>query len=203
LPPLAGCGKNAIRFAAVHPPVSLVAQADHVPEFRETSQEIEKENDMKLTLSSFVLALGLAIPAVAATTPATTVSEPAFTSFHVRLPEGLLNPAEITGCITESYGAAINSCPFEVHLAFNLPVYVQGVHDVSVQNYVNGSGTQGATCNVWSYNGDGQGSEGTNDTFDARGVQTLIFITKPFGNTIALFCDIPAGEGISSITWNP
>lgn len=125
----------------------------------------------------------------------------AFNSFHVRLP---IDPTDAPyQCITESDGAVVNGCSYEVHLSFDLPVYEAVVHTLKVQNYTHGTGSAGATCNVWSYDGNGGGMEGTNATFNLSGQQTLTFTSVLFGNSVALLCDIPSGEGIGAITWNP
>lgn len=126
----------------------------------------------------------------------------AYSSFHVRLPVGKDSDA----CITESEGAVINNCKYEVSVVFDSPVIFRKdpiVHYITAQNYVNGTGTVGATCNIWSYDGNGGGKEGTNSRFNPNGAQALTFTSLKFGNTISLLCDLPVGEGISALHWNP
>jgi hypothetical protein len=150
---------------------------------------------------SLLLAICFAVATIPAHAAGIEFTKPAFESFHVRLP---IDATDMPyNCITEDYGAVVNGCTFEVHLVFDLPVYQAVVHTLNVQNYVSGTGTTGATCNVWSYDGNGNGREGTNLTFNASGEQTLTFTSIKFGNSLALLCDIPVGEGISAITWNP
>jgi len=126
----------------------------------------------------------------------------AYNSFRVRLPVGKDSDA----CLTESEGAVINKCNYEVSVVFDSPIIFRKdpiVHYITAQNYVNGTGTVGATCNIWSYDGNGKGKEGTNQTFKPNGEQALNFTSQKLGNTISLLCDLPVGEGISALHWNP
>ena len=158
---------------------------------------------MKLKAASLYLGLCLAILAVAAS-PAYARSTTAFNSFRVRLPiDATQNPYN---CLTESEGALINNCTYLVRVAFDLSIEHSPatlVHTVKVQNFVNGTGSVGATCNVWSYDGNGGGMVGTSLTFNPNGIQTLTFRTVLFGDNITLLCDLPVGEGVSAISWNP
>jgi hypothetical protein len=158
---------------------------------------------MKLKATSLFLGLCLAILAVVASPASakTTRSVPAFESFHVWNPS---TRAAALNCLNESTGAVINNCKYQLILAFDLPIDHQGiVHTVSVQNYANGTGTVGANCNTWSYDGNGGDAEGTYIYFNPNGAQTLSSTAALFGDTITLFCTLPVGEGVSSITWNP
>jgi hypothetical protein len=67
---------------------------------------------------------------------------------------------------------------------------------------VNGTGSVGTSCSVWSYDGNGTGRQGTNLTFVPHGAETLTFTSVLFGDGISLLCDVPPGEGIGSLTWN-
>ncbi|MGA3090116.1 MAG: hypothetical protein ABSD75_16005 [Terriglobales bacterium] len=162
---------------------------------------------MKHKATTFFLGLCLAILAVAAS-PASaqsTRSVPAFESFHVWSPSTKASAA--LACLNESKGAVINNCKYQLIVAFDLPIDNQGVvHTVKAQNYVNSTGTVGATCTAWTYDGDGHDAEGTSSTFNPNGAQTLPFTAVPIPdttNTITLFCALPVGEGIAALTWNP
>jgi hypothetical protein len=162
---------------------------------------------MKLKATSLVLGLCVAIMAVAAS-PASaqsTRSVPAFESFHVWSPS--TKAAAALNCLNESKGAVINNCKYQLILAFDLPIDKQGiVHTVSVQNYVGGTGTVGANCNTWTYDGDGDDAQGTYIYFNPNGAQTLsstAVLIPDTTNTITLFCTLPLGEGVASLTWNP
>jgi hypothetical protein len=125
----------------------------------------------------------------------------AFTSFHIRYPlDSAHNPYN---CVIESYGAAVNQCPYEVGLMFDLPIDGSEYdYTIYAQNYVSGTGSTGANCYAWSYDGDGHGTEGTFATFHANGPQTLTFTGRSSaGYTISLLCNVPPGEGISSLGW--
>jgi len=137
------------------------------------------------------------LPAVAAHTAT------AFSLFHVLRPiDGVSTPYE---CLKEDWGAVYNNCGYDLALAFTLPIdkAKAAAHTVKVQNYVKGFGTSGATCYLWSYDGDGNGQEGTVATFNANGAQTLTFKSAVFGNSISLLCDVPSGAGIGAINWTP
>ena len=158
---------------------------------------------MKYKHQSLFLGICLVISLVATNAPAYAQERwtTAFTSFHIRYPlDSAHNPF---ACVIESYGAAVNQCPYQVGLMFDLPIDELGYdHYVYAQNYVFGTGRTGATCYAWSYDGDGHGTEGTISTFHANGVQTLPFtVLLMGGDTISLLCDVPPGEGISSLKW--
>jgi hypothetical protein len=105
--------------------------------------------------------------------------------------------------VTESWGAVVNNCTYEVDISFDLVIDHLIVHKVKAQNYVNGTGTTGASCAAWTFDGDGNGKGGPALVFNPNGAQTLTFTTVPFGNNLSLLCNLPSGEGISSIRWNP
>jgi hypothetical protein len=179
---------------------TIQSSAQHAP-------KDEKETTMKHKATSFFLGLCLATLAVTASRaaePGATAAERstnAFSSFHVRVPiDTTQNPYQ---CLTEQWGALVNNCGYQVSVVFNLPVEHKRVHTVKAQNYVGGTGTSGTVCNVWSYDGNGGGEEGTNLTFNISGAQTLTFTSVLFGNSISLLCDLPSGEGLGAITWNP
>jgi len=126
----------------------------------------------------------------------------AYNSFRVRLPVGKDSDA----CLTESEGAVINNCTYQVSVVFDSPIIFRKdpiIHTITAQNYVHGTGAVGATCTIWSYDGNGNGEFGTNQTFKPNGAQALNFTSLRFGNTISLLCDLPVGEGISALQWNP
>jgi hypothetical protein len=156
---------------------------------------------MKLNATTLFLGFCLAMLAVAAS-PASARSVPAFESFRVWSPIG--DAATALSCLTESTGAVINNCTYQVTVAFDLPIDNEGIaHEVSVQNYVHGTGKVGANCNTWSYDGNGNDASGSYIYFNPNGAQTLTSTSAIFGNTITLFCTLPVGEGVSSLTWNP
>jgi hypothetical protein len=155
---------------------------------------------MKFKYQSLFLGICVVLSLVAANVPAYAENTTAFTSFHIRYPlDSAHNPY---ACVVESYGAAVNQCPYQVGLMFDLPVDGYYVHNIYAQNFVFGTGRTGATCYAWSYDGNGHGAEGTVATFHANGVQALAFATVFMGDTISLLCDVPPGEGISSLSWN-
>jgi hypothetical protein len=126
----------------------------------------------------------------------------AFNSFHVRAPLG--TPDSPYNCLAESYGAVVNgSCGFIVSVSFDLPVDRSVVHTVKIQNYVAGISYQGATCAVWSFDGNGNGKEGQSGQFNPTGAETLTLKSALFGNSMSVLCDIPGGQGIAAITWTP
>jgi hypothetical protein len=161
---------------------------------------------MKCKATSLFLGLCLAILAVAAS-PASAQStsyEPAYEAFHVWSPSKDASAA--LACLNESKGAVINNCTYQLILAFDLPIENQGiVHTVTVQNYVGGTGTVGANCNTWTYDGNGHDAEGSYIYFNASGAQTLTSTAKQISDTnnfITLFCTLPEGEGVSALSWN-
>jgi hypothetical protein len=103
-------------------------------------------------------------------------------------------------------GAVINNCKYQITVAFDLPIVNQEiVHTVSVQNYVGGTGAVGADCLTWSYDGNGHDAEGTYIYFNPNGAQILTSTAALIPNTphsITLFCTLPVGEGVASLTWN-
>src|ERR1700677_3465016 len=103
-------------------------------------------------------------------------------------------------------GAVINNCKYQITVAFDLPIVNQEiVHTVSVQNYVGGTGTVGADCLTWSYDGNGHDAEGTYIYFNPNGAQILTSTAALIPNTphsITLFCTLPVGEAVASLTWN-
>ena len=164
---------------------------------------------MKLKTISLFLGLCLAILAIAAS-PASaqsTRSVPAFESFHVWAPGTGLTRSGDLNCLNESKGAVINNCKKQLIVAFEMPIDNQGiVHTVNVQNYVGGTGTTGANCNTWTYDGNGNDAEGSYIFFNPNGAQTLPSTAVLIPNTtnyITLFCTLPVGEGVSALTWNP
>lgn len=154
-----------------------------------------------MKIKSTFLGICVALSVLAAGIRVQARSIDAFSSFHVQVSTGSQQNAYT--CVQESYGAVVNKCTYEVRLAFELPVDNDVVHTVSVQNYVKGTGTTGANCSVWSYDGNGNGQAGKSLTFSPNGQQTLNFTSILFGNNISLLCHIPVGEGIGAITWNP
>jgi hypothetical protein len=159
---------------------------------------------MKYNHQSLFLGICLALSLVAANAPAYAQAPrwtTAFTSFHIRYPlDSTHNPY---ACVVESYGAAVNQCPYQVGMMFNLSIDgLDYEHNIYAQNFVFGTGRTGATCYAWSYDGNGHGAEGTVATFHANGVQSLTFTTVSTGDTISLLCDVPPGEGISSLEWD-
>ncbi len=155
---------------------------------------------MKLKTTSLLLGICLTVSVITAS-PVYGRSTSAFSSFRVRLPiDATQNPYN---CVIETWGAVVNNCGYQVSVVFDLVIDHPVVHTVKVQNYVNGTGTVGAECAVWSYDGDGNGHAGTILTFNPNGEQTLKFTTALFGDSVSLLCDLPIGEGISSISWNP
>jgi hypothetical protein len=125
----------------------------------------------------------------------------AFASFKIRYATGHTTEAAY-GCVAESYGAVVNNCKYEVFLEFDTPMDNNVAHTLSVQNYVHGTGTTGATCQTWSYDGNGNGQPGTPETFDPTGAQTLTLTSIVFGDNVALLCNVPPGQGISAINYN-
>jgi hypothetical protein len=162
------------------------------------TQCAQKETKMKF--KSLFFGICFALSTLVASAPASAWTVSAFSSFHVRLPiDSTQNPYN---CITESYGAVINNCSYSVTLVFNLPLANVGFHYLYAQNYVHGTGKTGATCTVWSFDGDGNGRNGTtNLTFNPNGVQTLVFDSADFGNTMTLDCSVPTGAGIGAINY--
>jgi hypothetical protein len=155
---------------------------------------------MKNRVTSLLLGICLAVSVIAAS-PAYARTTTAFTSFRLRLPiDSTQNPYN---CITESYGAVVNNCAYQVSVSFDLIIDHPIVHTVKAQNYVSGTGTIGTSCAVWSYDGNGSGRASPILGFKPNGEQTLTFSSILFGDTISLLCDSPSGEGVSSITWNP
>ena len=155
-----------------------------------------------MKLKSLYFGICILLSTLVAGVPAfATHTTTAFNSFHVRSP--LAPSKNAYACITESYGALVNSCGYAVSVSFDLPVDTATVHTIKVQNYVAGTGTAGATCYVWSYDGDRNGSEGSSATFNPNGAQTLTFTSALFGNSLSLLCDVPVGAGIATINWKP
>jgi hypothetical protein len=155
-----------------------------------------------MKFKSLFLGICFGLSMLSAGIPAQARTQSAFSSFHVRLP--IDQTQDPYNCVTESWGAVINSCAYDVTLTFDLPVDYKIVHTLEVQNYVNGTGTTGARCTLWSYDGKGGGQAGTtNLTFNPNGEQTLTFTSALFGNSIALDCEVPRGAGLGAISWNP
>ena len=152
-----------------------------------------------MNLKSLYFGICVLLSTLVAGAPAfATHTTTAFNSFHVRS-----SAAASANCLAESYGALVNNCPATVSVSFDLPVDDQVVHTIKVQNYVAGTGTFGATCFVWSYDGDRNGEEGSSATFNPNGAETITFTSALFGNSLSLLCDIPAGAGIATINWKP
>ena len=88
---------------------------------------------------------------------------------------------------------------------FDLPIDDSGVreaHDIFIWNFAGGSGTTGASCYAWSYDGDGNGSEGSSGTLKANGDEMIELWTSIESDyNIALLCDVPPGEGIGALAW--
>ena len=123
----------------------------------------------------------------------------AFSSFHIRSP---LDSTHVPySCLTETYGAVQNQCAYEVDVMFDIPADTVYRHTFWAQNLVTGAGSTGATCAVWTYDGNGNGWQGTAATFNPSGPQTLQFTPARPGNNLSLLCTLPPGEGISSLTW--
>lgn len=157
---------------------------------------------MKVTINTQSLVLGECLMIVAANAPAYTRTTTAFASFHVRYPlSSVQNPYS---CLAGNYGAVVNQCGYQVGLMFDLPVDGSNTYAIAVQNFALGNGFLGGpTCYAWTYDGNGNGAEGTSGTFIPRGAQTLTFTTAVVSNTneaIALLCDVPSGSGISSLS---
>jgi hypothetical protein len=162
---------------------------------------------MKTKSTLLFLGFCLAMLAVAASpvSAQSSRSVPAFESFHVWDPSTKAGTA--LNCLDESKGAVINNCKYEIIVAFNLPIDNQGVvHTVTALNYVGGTGTEGASCNTWTYDGNGHDAEGPSFSLPASGEgsgSSAASLISGTTNYITLFCTLPTGEGVSALTWNP
>ena len=129
---------------------------------------------MKSKHQTLFLGMCLGLSLLAANVPAYARTTTAFSSFHIRTPlDANHNP---NACVVESYGAVVNRCPYTVGVMFDIPVDSTYPHNtVWAQNYVHGTGTIGTYCALYTFDGNGNGSLGTQATFNASGPQTLQF----------------------------
>jgi hypothetical protein len=158
---------------------------------------------MKYNHQTLFLGMCLGLSLLAANVPAYAQQRQttAFSAFHIRAP---LDPTHNPyACVTESYGALQNQCSYEVDVMFDMPAETSSTHYVWAQNFVHGTGSTGATCSLWTYDGNGNGRLGTVFTFPARGVFYALFYPAVSGNNFSLLCNLPSGEGISSVYWIP
>lgn len=140
---------------------------------------------MKVTINTQSLVLGECLMIVAANAPAYTRTTTAFASFHVRYPlSSVQNPYS---CLAGNYGAVVNQCGYQVGLMFDLPVDGSNTYAIAVQNFALGNGFLGGpTCYAWTYDGNGNGADGTSGTFIPRAAQTLTFTTAVVSNPTKL-----------------
>jgi hypothetical protein len=150
-----------------------------------------------------------ALMVLAATTTAGSASARTLTGW------GAIRPWPSLGsqsCISEDYGAAYsNACSGPQTMVFELPVDSGNAnHTVTAWDYVHGNGAfqcqaqsiqaQGAVYgDTWEYNlGQSQG-------FIAGPQEALSFsVNVPLGWSLRVVClDVPVGQGIASLDYNP
>jgi hypothetical protein len=140
--------------------------------------------------------------------PAGARSTTGFASFHVW---GNSAGNDAYTCLDESWGAVVNNCGYPVSLVFDLPMdpedfyqqeFSQG-YGVTVKSYV---GSQASfSCQVWSYNGFGNGWVGGGaNTFFAGAITDLItlWVWNSNESNQVICWGIPPGAGISNLYWN-
>ena len=152
-----------------------------------------------LNRNSLLPAICLAVAIFTATLPAYARSTSGFNSFHI------LSPSSASSCVTESWGAVVNNCTYDVTFVFDLPVDNDGAKTVSAVDYINGTGSFGCYAISFGQNGRNDYDEGQAQTFNGSGQQSLNFSTYVYpGWSLSLYCwSVPPGRGIQLLNWNP
>jgi hypothetical protein len=166
-----------------------------------------------------LLSWGMLFAFTAAAVPSYARSTTGYGSFKVGN-EGAY-PEDPYTCLTENWGAVVNSCTFAVNLVFELPVDDEGggwfdnnQFPVSVQAYWGSTAT--FSCSEYFYNSSGGWNEYFNSYSESffsgdptTGYNTSFYI--PISNAggalqqgaIELICPaVPPGAGIANINWD-
>jgi hypothetical protein len=152
--------------------------------------------------SRWATILVLTIVSLAAlATPGFARSSTGYNSFKIQYP---FTPSQAGyNCMFEDYGAVWNDCGVTVYLMFDLAIDNTGQQTVNVWNYWNGSGSNGVSCSVWTYDHSGGASRSGFQTFTATGQEKLTWLSPYVYATqaITLFCTVPPAQGIASVEW--
>jgi len=166
---------------------------------------------MKLTATSLFLGLCLAIFAVAASPVyATTLSNTAFSDFHVEVNTLTSYPGDPYLCLYENNGAVVNSCGYTVDLEFDLPIVSPGTKNIIILDGWAGLGTgsENFSCQSFAYTGtEGSSTVGTNVSFTGPGQKITTTVNASSSNgildSIQVLCNVPAGDAVALLNWNP
>ena len=137
------------------------------------------------------------------TTPVYARSTTAFSAFHVESP---LASSPMT-CLSESNGAVINNCSYNVSLEFNLPIDSKGSKSILVQDYWTGTGQENTfACQSYAYTGTtGSSIPGSTIYFNApyQNYNSIVYPSAS-GDSIQLICwNVPPGGGVANLNWTP
>lgn len=156
---------------------------------------------MKLKATSLFMELCLAILAVAAS-PAYARSSTGFSAFRVWVQGTVTTNSYL--CLGEDFGAVVNDCKHNVNLDFELPTDSPGTKTFSVQDYW-GTFSKSFTCQIYSYEGNGQNyNYGGSIDFTAAGQTLTLSVDVPSDWSVQVLCpNVPAGEGIANLNWTP
>src|SRR5580698_294353 len=163
---------------------------------------------MNLKATSLFLGLCLAALAAAASPAhAADLHETAFGSFHVEINTLTNYPGDPYLCMYEYNGAVVNACCYTFDLEFGLPIETLNTKHITVLDGWSGlgSGSENFSCQSFSYTGtNGNGNPGTNPSFTGPGTSIETTVTMPSGYTsIQVLCNVPAGDAVANLTWNP
>jgi len=163
---------------------------------------------MKLKATSLFLGLCVAILGAAASPAyAADLHETGFGAFHVEVNTLTNYPGDPYLCVYENNGAVVNNCTYTVDLAFGLPIETLNTKNITVLDGWSGlgTGTESFNCQSFSYTGtNSSGNVGTMAVFTGPGQSKTTTVTIPTGyNTIQVLCNVPAGDAVASLSWNP
>jgi hypothetical protein len=158
---------------------------------------------MKLSSASLLTGIGLAISALTAV-PAFAVSSTGFSLFHVE--NTVTGTQNAYLCLTESNGAVVNNCTYDVNLEFNLTINSLGKKSISVQNLWDTTPPSSFTCVAYAYSGVSNSSYAQTDLVynpTDNAFSGSIDVTES-GSSIQVICwGVPEHYGIANINWNP